>query len=148
MTRPRRICGPDADRGSVMLLALGFIVICILAVAVVVDASVMFLRQRSLQSVADGAALAGAQAIDLEAYYRRGADYRIQLDPQQVQRAVQHYVRNASPSGVSLESVELVGRTVIVRMRTEVRPPFSGWLTPGGAHDVRVESGAELSYRG
>lgn len=148
MTRRRRMRGSDADRGSVMLLALGFIVICLLAVAVVVDASAMFLRHRSLQSVADGAALAGAQAIDLEAYYRRGADYRVQLDPLQVHRAVQEYVRSAAPSGATLESVELVGRTVIVRMRTEVRPPFSGWLTPGGAHDVRVESGAELSYRG
>jgi hypothetical protein len=130
-----------------MILALGFIVVCLIAVAIVVDASTLFLRQRSLQSVADGAALAGAQAIDLEAYYADGASDRIVLDPLAVEASVQRYVRRAAPSDVRLESVELRGRTVLVIMRTRVRPPFSGWLTPGGAHDVLVESGAELVYR-
>jgi cobyrinic acid a,c-diamide synthase len=50
------------DDGSILVLSLGFIVICILALAVVVDASSVFLARRALQSQADAAALAGAQA--------------------------------------------------------------------------------------
>ena len=59
------------DEGSILVLSLGFIVVCILAVAVVVDASAMFLERRSLQARADSAALAGAQAVDLTDYYAR-----------------------------------------------------------------------------
>ena len=53
------------DEGSILVLSLGFIVVCILAVAVVVDASAMFLERRSLQARADSAALAGAQAVKI-----------------------------------------------------------------------------------
>ena len=73
--------GGDAERGSVLVLALGLVVICLIAVAVVVDASTVFLARRSLQSAADSAALAGAQAIDLDDYYARGAAVGIVLDP-------------------------------------------------------------------
>ena len=49
------------DEGSILVLSLGFIVICILALAVVVDASTVFLARRALQAQADSAALAGAR---------------------------------------------------------------------------------------
>ena len=42
----------DAERGSVLLLALGLVVVCLIAVAVVIDASTVFLARRSLQSAA------------------------------------------------------------------------------------------------
>lgn len=128
-----------------MVLTLGFIVICILAVAVVVDASAVFLQRRSLQAVADSAALAGAQAIDVQAYYERGASGGITLDPDQVRTVVRKQVGRSE--GVRLDSVRIDRGEVIVRAHTRVRPPFSGWLTPGGAHTITVESGAMLAYR-
>ena len=133
------------DRGSIMVLTLGFIVICVLAVAVVVDASTVFLERRSLQATADSAALAGAQAIDLEAYYERGASDGIQLDPGAVRAAVRRQVDGRS--GVRLDSVRIEGDEVVVRAHARVRPPFSGWLTPGGTRTITVEAGATLLYR-
>lgn len=133
------------ERGSIMVLTLGFIVICVLAVAVVVDASAVFLERRSLQATADSAALAGAQAIDLETYYERGAGARIHLDPGAVRSAVRRQIDGVG--GVRLDSVRIEGSEVIVRAHTRVRPPFSGWLTPGGARTITVEAGAILAYR-
>lgn len=134
------------DRGSVLILSLGLLVVCVLAVGVVVDASAVFLTRRALQSEADSAALAGAQAIDVESYYARGASDGIRLDPVAVRSAVQRFVRRGSIQG-RLESVDLRGDIVLVRMTGRVRPPFSGWLTPSGAYDLEVEAGATLGYR-
>lgn len=136
---------PD-DQGSILVLSLGFIVICILALAVVVDASSVFLARRALQAQADAAALAGAQAIDLGAYYAEGASSRIRLDAAGIRAAVERHVRR-DPGDGRLTSVSLRDDVVLVGMRDRVRPPFSGWLTPSGAYDLEVEAGAILSYR-
>lgn len=134
------------DEGSVLILSLGFIVVCILGLAVVVDASAVFLARRSLQAQADAAALAGAQAIDMGAYYAEGAAARIRLDPAGIRAAVERHVRR-DPGDARLVSVSLRDEVVTVAMRDRVRPPFSGWLTPAGAYDLEVEAGAMLSYR-
>ena len=134
------------DRGSILILSLGLLVVCVLAVGVVVDASAVFLTRRALQAEADSAALAGAQAIDVESYYARGASDGIRLDPVAVRSAVQRFVRRGSVQG-RLESVDVRGDIVLVRMTGRVRPPFSGWLTPSGAYDLEVEAGATLGYR-
>lgn len=134
------------DEGSILILGLGFIVICILALGVVVDASAVFLERRSLQAQADAAALAGAQAIDLRAYYASGASARIRLDPARIRSAVQRQVRRDAGSG-RLHDVALRNDVVLVTMTARVRPPLSGWLTPSGAHDLRVQAGAVLNYR-
>ena len=135
-----------SDDGSILVLSLGFIVICILALAVVVDASTVFLARRALQSQADAAALAGAQTIDVDAYYSGGADARIRLDPAGIRRAVERHVRR-DPGDGRLTGVSLRNDIVLVAMTDRVRPPFSGWLTPSGSYDLEVEAGAVLSYR-
>jgi threonine dehydrogenase-like Zn-dependent dehydrogenase len=136
----------DRDEGSILVLGLGFIVICIVAVAIVVDASSMFLARRSLQARADAAALAGAQAVDLATYYADGPASRIALDPYRVRAAVERHVRRSTGQG-RLTGVSVRGTEVIVSMTHRVRPPFSGWLTPSGAYDLGVEAGAVLSFR-
>lgn len=136
---------PDRDEGSVLVLALGMIVVCLMAVAVVVDASTVFLARRSLQSAADAAALAGAQAIDVDAYYERGAADGIALSPAEVRASVIRHLRLADAP--ALVSVTVDADTVVVRVRDRVRPPFSGWLTPGGSYALEAEAGAALRYR-
>lgn len=138
--------GRRQDEGSILVLSLGFIVICILALAVVVDASTVFMARRALQSQADGAALAGAQAIDLATYYAEGASARIRLDGAGVRAAVERHVRR-DPGDGRLTGVSIRDDVVVVSMSDRVRPPFSGWLTPTGAYDLNVEAGAVLSYR-
>lgn len=134
------------DEGSVLILTLGMVLVCLMALAVVVDVSTVYLARRSLQAQADAAALAGAQAIDLDYYYAHGAGEGIRLDGSAVRAAVERQVRRDS-GDARLGSVSLRGDVVYVAMRDRVRPPFSGWLTASGAYDLQVEAGATLRYR-
>ena len=57
MRQPR----PD-ERGQMTLLIVGFAVVLMTTIAVVVDATAAFLQRQELATLADGAALAGADA--------------------------------------------------------------------------------------
>ncbi len=134
------------DRGSVTLLALGAITVCLLAVAVAVDASAAFLQRRSLVALADAGALAGAQALDLDTYYREGASGTTGLSPQQVQERVRQYLgsRGVTMPGLRLESAVSDGRFVTVVVSAPVTLPFFSSLA---TDSVRVQSRARLAYR-
>ena len=60
MKRPR-----DDDEGSVVLLTLGYAVLAIAVILVCVDATSLYLGQKRLDSLADAAALAGADGFTL-----------------------------------------------------------------------------------
>ncbi len=53
---------PRDERGSVTPLIIGFAVVLLLMIGVVVDASAAFLHRQGLDTLADGAALSGADA--------------------------------------------------------------------------------------
>ena len=115
------------DRGSVLLLGVAWVVVCLLAVVVLVDASAAFLQRRQLVALADGAALAGAQAIDLDAYYADGASSATRLEPGLVPVRVRSHLARAGADGVdglTLEAVSSDGREVRVRLSAPLRLPF------------------------
>lgn len=56
------------EGGSVALMIIGFAVVLLLVVAVVVDASAAYLQRQGLTSIADGAALQGADLGSVGAY--------------------------------------------------------------------------------
>ena len=93
------------ERGSVLLLGIGMIVVGILAVAVAVDVSAAFLQRRALMSLGDSAALAGAQSIDLDSYYANGASIGTRLSPVAVASAARRQV------GIARRAQILAGRT-------------------------------------
>jgi uncharacterized membrane protein len=53
------------DEGSVLLLTLGYAMLALVAVLVCVDATSLYLAQKRLDSLADAAALAGADGFTL-----------------------------------------------------------------------------------
>ncbi len=61
MTRSRSH-GRKDDRGQVSVIIIGFALVVLLLVVVVVDAGAAYLKRQSLDSLADGAALYGADA--------------------------------------------------------------------------------------
>jgi hypothetical protein len=135
------------DRGSSTLLGIVLLWVCLLAMAVLVDASAAFLQRRQLVSLADAAALAGAQAIDIDAYYAEGASARTRLDPEAVDSRVRRYLRvsgaTAAP-GLAVERITSDGRRVLVRLSAPLRLPF---LSSAFTERVVVEAGARLAYR-
>ena len=74
-----------AEEGSVLILGIGLLGVCLLALVVVADAGSAFLQRKNLYSVADAAALAGAQTLDLPIYYSRRDDRSHPTDGQSIQ---------------------------------------------------------------
>jgi uncharacterized membrane protein len=63
--RLRAAASDSDDRGSVMILALGYAMLAIVLILVCADATSLYLSQKRLDSVADAAALAAADAFTL-----------------------------------------------------------------------------------
>lgn len=130
-----------------MLLGIGAVAVAALMLVIGVDASAAFLQRRALVNLADATALAGAQGIDLSAYYRDGASASTTLDPAAVQgRVVTFLAVSGEPAvqGLRLEDVTSDGTSVTVRLSAPLELPFSGALT---GERIVVEAGAHLAYR-
>jgi Flp pilus assembly protein TadG len=136
------------DDGSVLILGIGLVGVCLLALAVVTDTTSAFLQRRSLYSIADSAALAGSQAIDLASYYANGASQATRLDTSAVTRKARSYllgegIQQQHP-GLQIDAVTSDGITVQVDLSAPVKLPFLGALR---TDVIRVRSTARLDYR-
>jgi hypothetical protein len=113
------------DRGSTIPLILGFFLIGLLMVAGAVLASDAFTHQRDLQSVCDGAAVAGANAIDGPAARTRELTATLPLAA--VQAAVQDYLaEDAGRAEVSVQTgLSADGSTVLADCRSSTQLAFA-----------------------
>ncbi|MBK9740807.1 MAG: hypothetical protein IPO93_15205 [Actinobacteria bacterium] len=139
---------PTGDAGSVLMLGVGLVVVCLMGLTALVDVSAAFLQRQQLLAVADAAAIAGAQAIDLPAYYAEGASAVTRLDATAVRGAVDRHLeragaRSAVP-GLAVSRVWSDGDQVVVGLSSPLRLPFLSGLFGGSIH---VESWAQLGYR-
>ncbi|MBV9821983.1 MAG: hypothetical protein JO144_07020 [Actinobacteria bacterium] len=130
------------DRGSTIPLILGFFLIGLLVVAGAVLAGDAFTRQRDLQSVCDGAAVAGANAIDAPAARTRQLVTELPLAA--VQAAVQRYLAaDAGRASVQVEAALAAdGSTVLADCRSHTRPAFAGLFGHPDGLDQHAESQA------
>ncbi len=135
---------PRCDDGSVLPLVIGAVAIVLTLVTVVTDVSSLWLQRRALQSTVDGAALAGAQAVDLPSVYAGGAHGDLRLDPRAARSAVSSYVRGVPTTLRSLRvaSVAVTTTTVTVRTTAVARLPFLSLLTGRGITVVAEASAA------
>jgi hypothetical protein len=125
MIRPRVLAD---DRGSTIPLILGFFLIGLLMVAGAVMASDAFTRQRDLQSVCDGAAVAGANAIDGPAARTRELTTTLPLAA--VQAAVQDYLA-ADPARAEVTvraGLSADGATVLADCHATAELAFAGLI--------------------
>ena len=134
------------DEGTVLLLILGLVVLLVLLVTVVVDVTSLFLARKDLLAEADGAALAGAQAVDQERLYRQGIGTGpLPLDPAAAERAACAYLADTA-AGDGLTGlrvvVEATTMSVTVRLDAVVRLPFASGVTAGAAGGVAVAASA------
>jgi uncharacterized membrane protein len=124
--------GTDTERelGSVLVLGIGLVAVAAVLLAVVVDASRLFLARQSLGALADAAALHAAHDVDLAAVYRHGVADRVPLDAARVAADVRRYVADraarADMPRVRVVAVRVVGATVEVALSRDVGIPFVG----------------------
>lgn len=133
----QRATAPDADQdgeqGSTLLLTIFFSFLALVIVLVVVAASSLYLERKRLFTLADGAALAGAEAWSLDAVTTADGELAVRLDDEAVQDAVTRYLDDAAGR---LDGVELVravsrdGRSATVTLRAEWRAPLHTEVLP------------------
>lgn len=131
------------QRGQASAVLVGVLLIGLMVVGLAVDGARMFTARRDLQNVADSAALAGASAIDEDAYRSSGgADVR--LEPAAVRAAVSDVLRASEvPASVGVD-VQVTEDRVIVRLARAVRPLFLGLA---GMHAQRIGAHATAAPR-
>lgn len=140
-------CAFRGDRGSVLLLGLGFMAVALLAISVATDSALAFVQRSALQARADAAVLAGVQAIDLDSYYRYGATSATTLVPGAARaRVLEQFERSQQSTdidGAHIVSVTATSNVVAVQLRAPVRTAF--WPVQAS---ITVESQAQLDYVG
>lgn len=130
--RVRRNSGAVAPLTAVMLLGL------LAMAALVIDGGVLFAARRDLQGLADGAARAGAMAVDEEVLRESGA---VRLDPAAALAAAARYVEAGGFGGdvaidadmlvvtVDLEEIRSTLMMGLLGVRTvTVSLDLNGWL--------------------
>lgn len=124
-----------------MLLMIAYTILALTFVLVAVDAAQVFIAQRRLAALADGAALAAAQAVDRTAFYA-GTGCQLPLSASAAGQAASTYLASTdTPSGVGLQ-VGAVQNTVTVELADRVTLPFQGLL---GAIDARWAAGVPVA---
>lgn len=140
------------DEGSVLLLGIGWLVVCLLAVVVLVDVSAIVIQRQQLQAASDAAALAGAQAIDLADYYAHGASSNTRLEPLAVRQRVEWHLRQSAAllamPGLRLRTAWTDGARVHVVLSRPLQLPILPAALDLSVDDAQAESWAQLSYRG
>lgn len=91
-TNPPR--GRD-ERGSTIPLIVGLAFVLLMGIVVVVDASAAYLQRQGLDTLADGAALRGADLGSVGTYANGIPDDRLDQLEVQVDRAVAAYLRDS-----------------------------------------------------
>lgn len=138
MTTDEPMDEPTDERGQTTVLIVGLASLLLMAIVVVVDASAAFLQRQGLDTVADGAALAGADAgsRDLEQLYGSGVASGPRLDQAETlaRAGVEDYLdrtgARADYPGLSYDvSFDPADNSVVV----EVRAPLDLPLTIPGA---------------
>jgi uncharacterized membrane protein len=120
------------EGGQTSLLIVGFFLVAVLLVVVVVDASAAYLRRQELDALADGAALAAADAVREEQVYTEGLGDTAQLDPVTARQQVADYLHRVGAhtryAGLRY-SVAAGEESVQVRVTTPLKLPFAppGW---------------------
>lgn len=134
---------PTDDRGSVTPLVLGFFLIGLLVVAGAVLASDALTRQRDLQSICDGAAVAAANAVDPRA--ARTEELTEALPLAGVDRAVDDYLADdPSRAGVQIHAgLAGDGRTVLADCHRRTRLAFGAVIGRGDGFDQHVTASAQ-----
>jgi uncharacterized membrane protein len=120
------------ERGSTIPLIIGFALVLALVVAFVVDASAAYLRRQALDTLADGAALEGADlgAAGTEVYGTGLGGTDLRLTPDAAQRAVDDYLARVGayrryPGLRASVSVDTGAQRVLVHLRAPLHLPLT-----------------------
>lgn len=131
------------EEGSTLPLVAGFGALALALVLVAAAASSLYLERKQLFTLADGAALVGAEAFDLADVAIGSGSPEVLLDPAEVHRDVTGFLA-ATPNGgfeglVLEEATTRDGESATVTLSAVWRPPIVTVFFPEG---LRIEATA------
>lgn len=130
------------ERGSTTPMLIGFALFIAITMAVVIDASAAYLRRQDLASLAEGAALVGADlgAQGEEVYTGGFGDRPLEITAARARTAVADYLGRVGAHGrhdALRYEVSVSADRVVVRISSSLDLPLS---VPGVADSVRVSA--------
>lgn len=132
--------GLAGDDGSTLVLTIFYGFLSLVLVLLVVAATSLYLERKRLFTLADGAALVGAEAFDLAEVVATPAGHRPVLESADVAAAVHGYLAGnpiADFESLAVERADTVdGRSATVTLSATWRPPVLSLLVPEG---LRIE---------
>ena len=131
------------DEGSILPLICFYGALALLVTLIVASATSLYLERKRLFTLADGAALVGAESFDLRDVSVTADGLRVELTPAQVRHAVTTYL-DGNPIGrfeaLHLDdATTLDGRSAQVTVSAIWRPPVVTLLVPEG---LRIDATA------
>jgi Flp pilus assembly protein TadG len=105
---------PRGERGAVAPLVAMMLLGLLALAALVIDGGLLFAERRDLQGLADGAARAGAMAVDEDVLRETGA---VRLDPAAAQAAAERYLETTGVEGTVRIDADTLSVTVDLQER-------------------------------
>ena len=109
-----RTIHPPNERGAVAPLVAVMLLGMLAMAALVIDGGLLFAERRNLQGMADGAARAGAMAIDEDLLRETGT---VRLDPTVARAAAERYLETAGVEGAIRIDADTLSVTVDLQER-------------------------------
>ncbi|MGN6127323.1 MAG: pilus assembly protein TadG-related protein [Humibacter sp.] len=129
-----------SDDGSILPLTIFYGVLCVVLVLLVSAATSLYLERERLFALADGAALAGAEAFDLDEVAVVDGHPRPRLESTDVGVAVAEFLASSVSDGFDgLEVAHAAtgdGRSATVTLSAVWHPPVVSVLVPSG---IRID---------
>lgn len=117
------------DEGSILILTLGYAVLAIAVILVCVDATSLYLAQKRLDSLADAAALAGADGFVLVV---DSGEPRAELTDEGVRDQADALVGDVGGGAVVVDAGTPDGVSARVTVAQTWRPPIVALFVPDG----------------
>ena len=121
------------EDGSILVFGIGLAVTAIMILTLAVNVATLWLTRNVLDGIADGAALAAAQAIDSDAVYESGVGGNLKLNSSQAKNRVKQYVQTGNIKSqvreLGIKSVVVSGTSVTVTLQAKPNLAF-GYLLP------------------
>ena len=130
----------SGEEGSTLPLIIFYGFLSMVLVLLVIAATSLYLERKRLFTLADGAALVGAEAFDLEQVTREDGVVELHLQTADVASAVSNYVEQTP--GVDFDSLRIEnaesgdGRSATVALSAAWKPPVLTLVLPEG---IRIE---------
>ncbi|MCU1419273.1 MAG: hypothetical protein JWR57_442 [Mycetocola sp.] len=136
----RILRGARGDEGSTLILTLFYAMLSLVLILMVTAATSLYLERKRLYSLADAAALVGAEAFELSSVSLNAGEPAVTLHSPQVREAVSGFLRgNPADTFDALvleDAASLDGKSASVTVSSAWRPPILTLFVPEG---IRLE---------